>query len=125
MCEQRPEIVVFDTARNGARNAFQQASLSGADFVVGPLLKNEIAEITEIADNMTVLVLNYAPTDTNMPSGIYQFALAPEDEARAAADRAVDEGMLNAVALAPANNWGERVLDAFQDQLEKSGVPDG
>jgi hypothetical protein len=117
----RPDIFVYDTARNGAANAYQQATLNGAGFIVGPLLKDEIAEITEISDGTTILALNYAPAEQKMPAGFYQFALAPEDEARAAADRASDEGMLNAVALVPDNNWGKRVLEAFREQLEKRG----
>lgn len=118
---QRPEILIYDTARNGATNAYQQATLSGAEVIVGPLLKDEIAEIIEIADGPTVLALNYAPEELDAPAGFYQFALAPEDEARAAADKAIDDGMHNAVALVPDNNWGDRVLEAFGEQLEKRG----
>jgi outer membrane PBP1 activator LpoA protein len=117
----RPDIFVYDTARNGAANAYQQATLNGAGFIVGPLLKDEIAEIAEISDGTTILALNYAPAEQKMPAGFYQFALAPEDEARAAADRASDKGMHNAVALVPDNNWGKRVLEAFREQLEKRG----
>ena len=117
----RAEIVVYDTARNGASNAYQQATLNGAGFIVGPLLKNEIADIADIADSTTVLALNYAPEELDVPAGLYQFALAPEDEARAVAAKATDDGMFNAVALVPDNNWGERVLKAFREELEERG----
>ena len=118
---QRPDIVVFDTARNGALKAYQQATLNGAGFIVGPLLKNEIAEINDYIEGTTVLALNYAPEDLETPAGLYQFALAPEDEARAVAERASADGMFNAVALVPDNKWGERVLSAFREELEKRG----
>jgi outer membrane PBP1 activator LpoA protein len=118
---QRPEILIYDTARNGATNAYQQAMLNGTDFFVGPLLKNEIAEIAAVADGTTILTLNYAADDLTTPAGLYQFALAPEDEARGVADRATSEGMFNAVALVPDNKWGERVLEAFRLELEKRG----
>jgi outer membrane PBP1 activator LpoA protein len=118
---ERPEIRVYDTARNGAVAAYQQAMLNGADFVVGPLLKNEISELAEISTDVTVLALNYASEDLQTPPNFYQFALSPEDEARAAADRAADEGLFNAVALVPDTNWGDRVLAAFSEQLDRRG----
>jgi outer membrane PBP1 activator LpoA protein len=117
----RPEVFVYDTARNGAAAAFQNAILNGTGFVVGPLLKDEIAEVAAIADGVTLLALNYVTLETESNADIYQFALSPEDEARAVADRAADEGMLNAVALVPDNNWGERVLDAFRERLQQRG----
>jgi outer membrane PBP1 activator LpoA protein len=117
----RPEIRIYDTARNGAVAAYQQAMLNGTDFIVGPLLKNEITEIAELAGEVNVLALNYAQDDPNTPAGFFQFALSPEDEARAAADRATDEGLFNAVALVPESDWGQRVFEAFRDQLEKHG----
>ena len=38
---------------------------------------------------MPVLTLNYLPDDTLAPPGLYQFGLAPEDEAMSAAQRAL------------------------------------
>ena len=117
----RPRIRIYDTARNGAVSAYQQAALNGAEFIVGPLLKNELVEIAELAGDVAVLALNYAPENLQTPVGFYQFALSPEDEARAAANRAADEGMFNAVALVPDTDWGARVLEAFSDELDKRG----
>jgi outer membrane PBP1 activator LpoA protein len=117
----RPEIMVYDTARNGAVSAYQQAILSGAEFIVGPLLKEEVSNIARLGPAVTVLALNQLPSGSATLPGFYQFALSPEDEARAAANRAADEGMLNAVALVPDTSWGSRVLEAFSEQLAKRG----
>jgi hypothetical protein len=118
---RRPDIHIYDTARNGATAAYQQAILGGAEFVIGPLLKTEVAEIAALSDDIPTLALNFGPEDTDYPDRFYQFALAPEDEARAVANRAANEGLFNAVALVPESAWGERILAAFQDELEKRG----
>lgn len=119
---QRPAIQIYDTAKSGAGNAYQQALKDGADFVVGPLLKEEIDSIAAIPGGAgRLLVLNYAQDGQVLRPGTYQFGLAPEDEARAVADRAIDQGMTSAVALVPSNTWGTRVLAAFRDQFSKRG----
>ena len=118
---RRPDIRIYDTERNGVAAAYQQAILGGAEFIIGPLFKSEVGEIATLSGNLPTLALNFGPDDVGYPARFYQFALAPEDEARAAANRATDEGQYNAVALIPDSAWGKRVLAAFQDELEKRG----
>jgi hypothetical protein len=68
-----------------------------------------------------ILALNFLPNNDLAPPGLYQFALAPEDEAVAAAQRAMTDGNENAVALVPNNEWGQRVLTSFSTELESLG----
>ncbi|MCP4001808.1 MAG: ABC transporter substrate-binding protein [Gammaproteobacteria bacterium] len=117
----RPDIRIYDTARNGVTTAYQQAILGGAEFIIGPLLKTEVAEIAALSDDIPILALNFGPEDTTYPDRFYQFALSPEDEARAVANKAASEGLFNAVALVPESAWGKRILTAFQDELEQQG----
>jgi outer membrane PBP1 activator LpoA protein len=117
----RPDIRFYDTASSSATAAYNSAIRNGAVFVVGPLLKEEVNEIAAIVDTVTTLALNDATIDGKAPAKLYQFPLAPEDEARSIARRAVAEGWKNAVALAPNNSWGERVYAAFQDELNRQG----
>ena len=56
-----------------------------------------------------------------MPSNLYQFALAPEDEAREVARHAVASGAVNAVALIQNSEWGLRLLGSFRAELESLG----
>lgn len=117
----RPDARFYDTGNNGVSAAYQQAILGGAEFVIGPLLKSEVGSLAAVQSAIPILALNFGPDDMAYPARFYQFALAPEDEARAVASRAADEQQLNAVALVPESAWGDRVLAAFRAELEERG----
>ena len=55
------------------------------------------------------------------PERLYQFGLAPEDEAAQAAERAIVEGWERALVLVPEGPWGERVAAAFARRLTELG----
>ncbi|MBT8136904.1 MAG: penicillin-binding protein activator [Gammaproteobacteria bacterium] len=116
------EIVVYDTAALGAGQAYRLAVEEGAEFIVGPLVKSEVAEVAQLAAaGPPTLALNYLPDAEPAPRNFYQFALAPEHEARRVAQRAGAEGLQRAVALLPEGDWGERILEAFKAELEQLG----
>jgi len=117
----RPIIRFYDTAKSSAIAAYDLAVNNGAEFIVGPLLKPEVNAIADRIDTVPTLALNFAIEDKKAPALLYQFALAPEDEARSVARRAVAEGWFNAVALVPQNSWGTRVYNAFQQELIEQG----
>lgn len=119
--EQR--IRIYDVADSGgASAAYANAVRDGAEFVVGPLIRRNVAELAgESLMPVPVLALNYAPDNVAAPPGFYQFALAPEDEAAAAAQRAIADGGERAVALYPDNAWGRRVASSFSNEFEANG----
>ena len=56
-----------------------------------------------------------------LPAKLYQFGLAPEDEAYAAAKQAASDGLYQAVVLAPTGAKGDRIVAAFQNGLVDYG----
>ena len=116
-------IRIYDVGKEGgASAAYATAVADGAEFVIGPLLKdNVVALANDILVPVPVLTLNYLPENTLAPPGLYQFALAPEDEARSAAVRALSDGHSRAVALVPNNDWGRRLLTSFSTEFEALG----
>lgn len=116
-------VRIYDVnAEGGAAAAYSTAVEGGAEFVIGPLLRNNVTDLAnDILVPVPVLTLNYLPEDILAPPGLYQFALAPEDEARSAAERALADGHGRAVALVPNNDWGRRVLTSFANELEALG----
>ena len=121
--DDRQSVRLYDVnSEGGASAAYQTAVANGAEFVVGPLLKKNVMELAnDILVPVPVLTLNYLPEETLAPPGLYQFALAPEDEAASAAVRALGDGYTRAVALVPNNDWGRRVLQSFATELEGLG----
>jgi len=119
---QRPRVRVYDVAGQDIASAFLRAVDDGAQFVVGPLTKDEVGGIASVADGrMPVLALNFLPDDRAAPATFYQFALIPEDEARQVAGRIVTDGRSRGVALVPSGEWGSRIAAAFTTELEQLG----
>jgi outer membrane PBP1 activator LpoA protein len=121
--DDRQSVRVYDVnAEGGASAAYAAAVSEGAEFVVGPLLKRNVTALAnDILVPIPVLTLNYLPQDTMAPPGLYQFALAPEDEAVSAARRALQDGHTRGVALVPNNGWGRRLLESFATEFEALG----
>ncbi len=121
----RPELQFYDT-RGDAQSIwsiYQQAINDGADFVIGPLLKGSIQALSQSGLlPVPVLALNHTgdvEEDNELP--LYQFGLAPEDEARQVAGRAIADGHQQLVVLLPDSAWGERVFNAFAQQFNALG----
>jgi hypothetical protein len=119
--ERRPRIDVYDTAQLGAAAAYQRALASGARAVAGPLLKEDVASLASGASvAVPTVALNALPGAA--PPFLFQFALDPEQEARAAARRIAADGRMLGIALFPRNAWGERLHAAFTEEAQAAGV---
>ena len=118
---RRARIKIYDTGILGTQEAYLRAQIEGADFIVGPLMKIDVENIIGSAGFVPTLALNSVDTQEPLPPGFFQFALAPEDEAREVARHAVASGARNALALIPNSDWGLRLLASFRAELEALG----
>jgi outer membrane PBP1 activator LpoA protein len=119
---ERPRVQVYDTGTQSVADALTQALGAGADIVVGPLTREEITAAADFPGlRVPVLALNFLPPERVPPPQFYQYALSPEDEARLVARRVLEEHHRRGVALAPAGEWGTRVLAAFRQELQAGG----
>ena len=119
---QRPRVRVYDTAATSAAEAITRASAEGADFIVGPLTREDVTAAAELTlPHAPILALNFLPAERPAPRGFYQFALSPEDEARQAARRILADGYKRVIALVPEGEWGTRVLAAFREEMTSGG----
>jgi outer membrane PBP1 activator LpoA protein len=112
---------VYDSERPGSQQAYLQAQLDGADFIVGPLLFEEVDQVIAQAGFVPTLALNFATNTTTFLNSFYQFALAPEDEARTIAAAATAAGAKTAVVFAPSNQRGNRIKNDFQAAFQAAG----
>lgn len=122
----RDELRVYDSGSgvDQLRAAYQRALDDGASMIIGPLLKEQVMQVASWRPPVPVIGLNYLDASpgealTAAPFNFYQLGLAPEDEARSAADDAVLRGLRRAVALVPEGEWGNRVLAALQARLQQ------
>jgi outer membrane PBP1 activator LpoA protein len=118
---QRAELLVYDVALLGVSEAHAQAQNAGARLIVGPLLRESVQAMNQIGGAIPVLALNYLPDGESARTGLWQFGLAPEDEAWEIAARAVALGQRRAISLAPDNSWGRRLQSAFEDSFTALG----
>jgi len=121
---QQPRLQIIDSGdtAESALAAYQQAVLDGAQFVIGPLRKEAVQALAmqpQLA--VPVLALNQLEEQAQSNPSLYQFGLAPEDEAREVARLAWHEGYTRTIALLPESEWGERVYAAFAAEWQILG----
>lgn len=92
------------------------------DFIVGPLLKENIAQMQQQhrTEERTIpsLALNI-PDELIEGTDICYLALSPEQEVAQAAKHLAAEGAQYPLILAPQSSYGERVVEAFNDEWRK------
>lgn len=120
---ERPEILAFDTGSTPAEAlaAYRSAVDAGVDAVVGPLARDSVGTLFESgAISVPVLALNRS-TGAPPPPGSMSFALTPEEEAIAVAERLAHGGARRVAAIAGAGDNGSRSLSAFRARFEALG----
>lgn len=118
-----PTITVQNTQGNNVVALYQNAVKKGADFVVGPLIKNNVTRLANDARlSVPTLALNTTEALENRRiTNLYTFGLPPTDEARQAATKAFYDGHDHAVVIAPNNAWGRNIAKAFIAQWQSMG----
>jgi len=118
-----PSLRFYDVGENPAyvRAAYENAVAEGADAIIGPLRKQAVSAIVTLRDvSIPIITLNTVDASLSYGGGsgnVVQFGLAPEDEARAAASRAIGLSLRNAVVLQADDSRGDREARAFQDAM--------
>jgi uncharacterized protein len=119
---ERPALRIYDTSALGFTAAYELAARNGADFIVGPLLKEELAEFAGAElPAVPTLALNWADDNVFLPGHVFQFALAPEEEAAAAARRAMLDGHRRALVLVHDTDQGRRMARSFTAAFQAEG----
>lgn len=118
----RQRLRVYDTATSSIADIVAQAQAAGATFIAGPLTREEVVAAGELLTSRPpILALNFLPADRPTPERYYQFALSPEDDARAVARYIGTTGKPRGVVLTPEGDWGTRVAAAFDEELRAAG----
>jgi outer membrane PBP1 activator LpoA protein len=116
---QKTKVKLYDTAAGDVEKLYEQALADGADYVVGPLTKNDVMKVAAMPHPVPTLLLN--DVDLSNSNNAYQFGLSPSNEARQVAVKARKNGYSRALVIAPAGAWGDELVGAFSKQWQSSG----
>lgn len=121
---RRPEIDFFDTAGTpaGATAAYERAVTAGADYVIGPLGRDEVSALFARGQlSVPVLALNRPVDGRAPPAGSAGFSLAPEDDGIMAAEYLLARERRNVLVIGSGDDNGRRTIDAFRQRLTERG----
>lgn len=113
------QVKMYDTDKGDIANVYQQAITEGADYVVGPLTKGQVATIAAMNHPVPTLLLN--DSEVSAQENSYLFGLSPANEAIQVAVKARSKGYSRALIIAPKNDWGIEVTKAFTHQWQEKG----
>ncbi|OKB66657.1 penicillin-binding protein [Serratia marcescens] len=114
------QVKVYDTSSQPLAALLSQAQQDGATLVVGPLLKENVDQLSSSTTTLNVLALNQPETPKDSLNICY-FALSPEDEARDAARHIWEQQKRQPLLLVPRGAFGDRVAKAFNQEWQKQG----
>ena len=113
------KVRVYNTNATNVETLYQQAVAEGADYVVGPLNKAQVATVATMSHPVPTLLLN--DVDFSPKEMAYQFGLSPSNEARQVAAKARKKGYSRALIIMPTGDWGNEVVASFTKQWRING----
>jgi outer membrane PBP1 activator LpoA protein len=117
-----PTISVHDTSSGDIASIYQQAISQGADFVVGPLTKENVASLSHSPLTVPTLALNSIQDNREQAvTNLLQFDLSPRNEAKEVANKAWQNNYNRAVIFAGNDDWSNSIARAFQQQWQSLG----
>jgi uncharacterized protein len=118
---QRPELAFYDTLGTpaGATAALARARAEGADQIVGPLGRDEVAAVMAAASAQPLLLLNSG--ERALPGNIAAYALSPEDDGRAIAAYLAQRNARRVLLLSAGDDTANRSVATLRAALEAAG----
>ncbi|MCW4454212.1 penicillin-binding protein activator [Flavobacterium sp. MXW15] len=119
---RRPEIQFIDTQGTaaGAGAAYDKAVADSADFIVGPLGREEVDALFA-RDQLPVPMLALNRGKDAPPPGSAGFSLAPEDDGIMAAEYLLARERRNVLVLGSNDDNGRRAVAAFSERFNERG----
>jgi outer membrane PBP1 activator LpoA protein len=116
-------IHFFDTHTQHITELYETSHTENS-LIIGPLDKTSLNQLSKLDTlNTRTLALNYLESGTKPFKNLYQFGLAPESETSQLADHIINKGLNKVAIIAPENNLGFRIYDAFITALsERNGA---
>lgn len=113
------QVKTYDTNNGDITTMYQQAVSDGAEYIVGPLTKTQVAVVAAMNHPVPTLLLN--DSDVSVQENSYFFGLSPSNEAIQVANKAHSKGYSKALVIAPQNDWGKEITKTFATQWQEHG----
>lgn len=110
----RISVRLYNTDGADVEKVYQRALENGAEYIVGPLTKADVAKVAKLPHPVPTILLNETPRISDKMA--FQFGLSPTHEARQVATKARRSGYSKALIIAPTGEWGTEVMQAFTNQ---------
>ncbi|TPE52331.1 penicillin-binding protein activator [Maribrevibacterium harenarium] len=119
----RPKLHVIDTdGYTTFDEVMTQAFTFNADVMVGPLRKQNVAQLMRYQLDRPVIALNQLDNSTAQEN-LYHFSLNPIDEIDELLTFAKREGARSGAVLTLQSTWALRQGDQFVDEAQQLGMP--
>lgn len=115
--EENVHVEFYNTASSDVKILYERAVAEGAQYIVGPLTKADVAAVGVMEHPVPTVLLN--ETAIKPLENAYQFALSPSHEAKQVADHMKKAGLNHVLIIAPLGQWGEEVSSAFTQQFKE------
>ncbi|MFC1234652.1 penicillin-binding protein activator [Vibrio sp. F74] len=115
-------LTVIDTNKVTNEALAQTLDNKNIDFIVGPLMKKKIEEVTEtqaLREQKTPMLALNIPDELDTTLNTCYLTLSPEQEVEQAAKHLFAQGFQYPLILAPKGTLGTRVATAFQNEWKK------
>ena len=113
----QPQVVAYATGDSeNTLQAYRRAVADGAQFIVGPLTRDEVTALTAETLTIPVLALNQPESKLKPQDHLILFGLPAETEARQVARQARDHGMQNALVVTGDTPLAQRMAKAFIEE---------
>ncbi len=118
-----PQLKIYNTESNDDFiGLYYQAVDEGAELIVGPLEKQRLSLLfDQLSLPVPTLALNRLENYGEPPQQLFQFGLAPQDEAQQVADIAFLENHRQALIISPKGEWGDKVSQSFINRWNQLG----
>ena len=125
--ETLPPVAVVDTAatNGGFAAAYAGAIADGADFVIGPLLKEDLAAFgPALPVSVPTLALNFSDAPPPLDGHLYSFGLDAIDEVDQLARSAHERDFRRVVLLSDDSQLSQRQLERFRERWHAIAAED-
>ncbi len=118
----RTDINLYNTVGRDVQSIYRQAVHEGANVVVGPLTKAEVARIEALgALPVPTLGLNFTAHEAKGVTNLLEYALSPQDEVQQVAKKIAQDNQSNVLMIVPDDSWGKNLARVFTQALLAHG----